>query len=82
MASRLEIGTVVAPIAESACASILFIDDGPIDQSTDPMMLGRGLITMGAVRMHGAAKLPYAAVVGHPIVGDTSFTLADVPSGW
>ena len=82
MASRLEIGTVEAPIAETARASILFIDDGPIDQSTDPMMLGRGLITMGAVRMHGAAKLPYAAVVGHRIVGDTSFTLADVPSGW
>ena len=82
MASRLEIGDVKAPIAEGARATVTFIDDGPIDETLDPMRLGRGLITMGAVRMHGAAKLPYAAVVGHPVAGDLSFTLAEPPSGW
>lgn len=82
MASRLEIGTVETPIAEGVRAGILFIDDGPIDEAIDPMRLGRGLITMGAVRMHGAVKRPYAAVVGHPVVGDASFALAEPPTGW
>ncbi len=81
-AGLLEIGTSSAPIAPEATASIVFVDDGPIDRASDPTLIGRGALLHGTTVVHGAEKRAFVAVATFPRTGDTSVRLAEAPSGW
>lgn len=78
---ELQIGTAENPVEEGT-VKILFVDDGDLDPAKDPMLLGRGLISHGAARIHGAEKLVHWRVSEDPMAGDTSLLLAEEPRGW
>ena len=78
----LQIGTAQAPINANVEAKIVFIDDGPMDRSLDPAMLGRGAILHGRTEIYGASKLPFTTVAQFPKAGDKFIQLEAVPTGW
>lgn len=80
--SGLVIGDSQDPIPSNRRATLSFPDFGPIDRSADPSMLGRGVISMGSVSMHGSARRPFTSVDPHPVAGDTVLRLAEDPTGW
>ncbi len=81
--SLLTIGTAEAPIESGVEAEILIdASRGAIDSSLDPTLLGRGLITHGVVRIHGAAKTTHLPLAVAPRAGDQQLTLASAPTGW
>ncbi|QDT70045.1 Bifunctional hemolysin/adenylate cyclase precursor [Planctomycetes bacterium MalM25] len=78
----LHMGTAETPVQSGVTAKLLFTDNGPIDRVADPFALGRGLITHGQVRLHGAAVTPFAAAIGGLRAGDTTLRLENAPTGW
>lgn len=78
----LTIGTEANPVDPNVSAIISFADNGPIDVAWDPMLLSRGLVSHGAVDIHGAEKESFLKVAVDPMKGDTTLTLESVPSGW
>ncbi len=81
-AGHLTIGTVDNPVEASVETVIQFADNGPIDVGWDPLLLSRGLITMGDVEIHGAHKDTFLKTAVDPMAGDTSMTLETAPEGW
>jgi Ca2+-binding RTX toxin-like protein len=79
---RLEIGTAANPIQLGVVAHLMFTDNGPIDRTTDPFALGRGLITHGSVSMYGASTTSFENIVGSALAGSNVLQLASWPSGW
>jgi hypothetical protein len=81
---RLEIGTAASPISANATARVVIRARGgkPIDQSSDPLELGRGVIAHGMVEIHGAAKTPFVAVSTAPRAGAATIVVDQAPSGW
>jgi hypothetical protein len=79
---RLETGTPQKPIAAGATAHLLFSDTGAIDTARDPFLMGRGLISHGAVTICGREMKPYAALASPPRAGDQVLHFADAPTGW
>ena len=75
----LEIGTQTDPIQPDASAKVVFIDDGPV---SDPNLLSRGAVLMGATVIHGAAKTHRAVISPHATQGDSVLNLTTTPSGW
>jgi hypothetical protein len=63
--SRLEGGTPAAPLENVQIIG----RNGPLNRSTDPEEFGRGLVWLGAVRLHGAAKTPFVRVTEEPLAG-------------
>jgi len=79
---RLTIGTADNPVVGDVSAEIVIANNGPIDTDWDPMLLSRGVISHGAVEMHGEEKTTHLKVDADPMAGDASITLAEVPENW
>jgi hypothetical protein len=69
-------------IQTSNPATITFTDNGPIDTMWDPMLLSRGLISMGTVTLAGAATTQYLTLAQPAHQGDTILHLASAPVNW
>ncbi|NOX94034.1 MAG: hypothetical protein GXP04_02740 [Alphaproteobacteria bacterium] len=82
MKGHVTIGTVDNPVAANVSAVIQIADNGPIDVSWDPMLLSRGVVSMGDFEVHGAEKEAFLKVATDPMAGDTSITLEAPPEGW
>jgi hypothetical protein len=80
--SRLEIGTEATPIDPDRTARLTFVDRGPIDEDDDPRRIGKGLVTMGTVEIHGAERTNWTSLDQHATVGDDEISLSDPPTGW
>lgn len=79
---RLTIGTADDPVAPDVQAVISIADNGPIDVAWDPMLLSRGVISHGAVEIHGAQKDAFLRLAVDPMKGDTTLVLEAPPEGW
>lgn len=77
----LTIGTATAPMPADKLCRIIFTD-AVIDQGNDPKKLGKGLISNGVARIHGAPRLAHTSLAGDARKDDTSITLAEDPTGW
>ncbi|NET35036.1 MAG: hypothetical protein F6K19_23910 [Cyanothece sp. SIO1E1] len=80
--SVLEIGTKANPIQADKQARIIIDGGEPINKKWDPTELSRGLITHGAVRIHGADKADFLALAQDAQAGDNTLVLKDTPKGW
>ena len=79
---HLEIGNASAPVAADATAAVV-IADRPIDTARDPAQVGTGLIGLGRVTMHGAARTPtFIRTRREPLAGDRTLELEQPVSGW
>jgi PKD repeat protein len=78
---ELQIGTAANPVAANVKAEIVFPDQ-PLDLVHDPEQYGNGLIALGTVTIHGAAKDSFVPLAVAPRAGDTTLTLAQPVSGW
>ena len=78
----LTIGTETNPVDPNVSAVISFADNGPINVRWDPLLLSRGLISEGAVDIHGAEKEAFLKVAVDPMKGDTTLKLDGAPDGW
>ena len=79
---RLEVGAAAAPVAAGVTAEIV-IADRPIDPAVDPAQVGNGLIGLGKVTMHGAARTPtFVRTRREPLAGDETLELEQAASGW
>lgn len=78
----LEIGTIDTPVQSDVTASIIIADNGNIDLGWDPMMLSRGIVSHGAIEIHGSEKTSHLKVDIDAMAGDTSLVLNEVPTGW
>jgi hypothetical protein len=81
LGGTLQVGTAANPIAANVMANIV-IANQPINTSFDPEQFGTGVIVLGTVVMHGAAKTPYATLSQEAHAGDTVLRLATPVSGW
>ncbi|RBP52878.1 G8 domain-containing protein [Arenicella xantha] len=81
MKSSLKIGTVNQPIGGNVKSEIIFIDDA-IDKNIDPSQMGHGLVAIGQVDIHGAAKLPYSTLGAPALRGMSSIRLNGDLSTW
>ena len=79
---KLEIGTEHDPIAANVKTEIVIANNGNIDTSWDPMLFSRGIVSHGAVEIHGAEKTSFLEVDDAPMAGDRTITLAEAPEGW
>jgi PKD repeat protein len=77
----LIVGTASNPIAANVHANI-DIANQAINTAIDPSQFGTGLIVLGNVTMHGAAKTPYVALAQEAHAGDTVLHLASAATGW
>ena len=75
-------GTAATPIMPQYKATVLFADRGPIDRVWDPFAFSRGLISMGTVRVFGAATTGHVALAVAPTVGSTTLRLAGAQVNW
>ena len=75
-------GTAAAPIMPQYTATVLFADRGPIDRVWDPFALSRGMLSMGTVRVFGAATTGHVALAVAPTVGSTTIRLAGAQVNW
>src|SRR5205085_1757115 len=69
-------------IAATATASLRFADSGPIDGGHDPFLMGRGLISHGAVSIYGQEVTAYGALATAPRAGDKVLHMATAPVHW
>ena len=79
---KLSMGSVASPINGNVSAEIIFADNGPININWDPQLLSRGLVSHGAVEIHGGKKLTFSKLATPPSRGDKSITLESAPTGW
>lgn len=80
---RIEVGTDDAPIAEGVRAEIIIIADDEMDvDGVDVRQVGRGIVPHGPTRMVGTHKTAFVALLQDAHAGDTTLTLAEVPTGW
>ncbi len=81
-AGTLHIGTTANPIASGVAARIVIADNGKnIDQTWDPLQLSRGVISHGAVEMHGETVTPFVSL-NAARRNATQLTLDSVPTQW
>ncbi|MEL6519411.1 MAG: G8 domain-containing protein [Pseudomonadota bacterium] len=81
-AGKLTIGTEDDPVQASFNSEIVFANNGAIDVNWDPNLLSRGLVALGEVEIHGQEKTSHHKVSVDPMAGDTSLTLAELPTNW
>ncbi len=86
MSGELIIGTEANPIGadgSGVTARVTIADAGEgFDHSVDMQELGRGIIAMGRVEMHGADVTEYTGLATQPMAGDTEFVLNEAPENW
>lgn len=79
---HLVIGTEDNPVQPDVKVDIVFADNGNIDTGWDPLLLSRGLVTHGSLRIHGAEKSAFLKVETDAMAGDRTLVLEEVPTGW
>lgn len=79
---HLIMGTEDDPVRPNVNIDIVFADNGNIDTSWDPGLLSRGLLSQGAVSIHGAEKTSHVKVEVDAMAGDSRLVLSEVPEGW
>jgi Bacterial Ig domain/G8 domain len=79
---RLEIGTAAVPVDPDLLVEVLIAGEGDIDVALDPMLLSRGVVSHGAVEIHGARKTAFLKVGDVPVRGDRDMVLETAPEGW
>ncbi len=79
---HLEIGTAENPVEAGVSTQILIANNGDIDVGWDPMLLSRGIVSLGEVDINGAEKTAFLKVAEAPMKGDTVIDLAETPEGW
>ena len=72
---KLEIGNEDNPLDAQYSADIIIADNGPIDTSYDPMLLSRGIVSLGEVKISGHNPLTWSKVEEDPMAGDTTLEL-------
>lgn len=77
-----EMGTVDQPISAAVTARLLITGSTPIDRTADPFGISRGLISHGAVSIHGATVVSSSAVVSPAVAGTSTLLLSSAPWGW
>jgi hypothetical protein len=78
----LEAGSAASPLAASARAEIV-IADRKFDREIDPTEIGHGIVALGKVTLHGAAKTPTFVRLGRePLAGQAALVLEQPPDGW
>ena len=78
----LEIGTPGEPVEPTVTAEVV-IADRPFDTSIDPSQVGHGIVALGKVTMHGAARRPaFSRVSREPLAGQTSLAIEQPVAGW
>jgi Ca2+-binding RTX toxin-like protein len=75
-------GTEEEPIAANVQAKLTFTDNGAINRTWDPFGMSRGLITHGAVRIHGAEVTSSVTLAVPALAGTTVLQLAGATTGW
>ncbi|NER79946.1 MAG: PKD domain-containing protein [Leptolyngbya sp. SIO1D8] len=78
----LNIGTAAKPIQADKTAQIVIANEGKINTKWDPTQLGRGLVTHGKVRIHGAEKTDFVGLAQDAQAGDSELVLKGRPAGW
>ena len=78
----LMLGNKNAPIDGGVSATINIIDYGDLDTVRDGQLLGRGILALGPVTMHGERKTTHAKVAVDPRQNDTQITLEAAPLNW
>ncbi|HEY3897975.1 MAG TPA: G8 domain-containing protein [Chthoniobacter sp.] len=78
----LSMGTDAAPIGAGYSATITIIDPGPINTTTDPNVMSRGVLVEGKLLMEGAPKTPYVTVTADALKGTSVITPGQAPTGW
>ncbi|MFA3921100.1 G8 domain-containing protein, partial [Ruegeria hyattellae] len=79
--STLTIGVEGNPVQPDVNAEIV-ITDSKINLSEDPSQLGHGVVTHGAVEIHGATKAPYLRLAEEPEAGDRTLKLEGDVDSW
>ena len=86
MYGELIIGTEANPIGadgSGVTARITIADAGEaFDHSVDIEELGRGIISMGRVEMHGADVTSYGKLAVEAVAGDTEFVFDGLQDNW
>lgn len=77
----LDIGTVSEPVPRQFTARLTFSGDTALDPSTDPFLIGKGLISHGSVSIQGAETTASARVV-EASAGRNWMRLAEMPKDW
>ncbi len=78
----LEVGTEQRPVAANIQAEIV-ITNTPLNSTLDPDQYGTGLLALGEVSIHGAAKSPtFVRLSAEPRAGQTTMVLAQPVTGW
>ena len=78
----LVMGSKNAPIENGVTATIRIVDYGDLDTVRDGQLLGRGILALGPVIMHGERKTTHAKVATDPLQGQTQITMATAPHNW
>jgi len=78
----LRIGTEDNPVESGVAARIVIADGDLIDPEIDPLQLGKGVISHGAVEVYGQEVTPYVSLNVDPMRGDTQLVLDEVPTNW
>ena len=81
--SAINIGNSLSDrIANNRHATVTFEGQSPLDLASDPQLLGRGLVTIGALNIFGKEKLNHSRAAFGVEAGATSITLEEVPVRW
>jgi hypothetical protein len=78
----LHIGTAEQPIGDAFTARIEFPVDTPINETWDPTLVSRGLLSRGHVRMYGKYVTPFVELSVQPSAGATQLNLSETPRNW
>ena len=74
----IEAGTAAAP----ATGVVIVILDHALNVTADPLKFGTGILSFGAMRLHGAPKTAFVRVKQELRAGDTQIVMESLPSGW
>ncbi|WP_395375500.1 Ig-like domain-containing protein [Marinicella sp. W31] len=78
----LMLGSKNTPIDGNVTATINIIDYGDLDTARDGQLLGRGILALGPVIIHGERKTTHGKVAIDPRLGDTQITMDSAPLNW
>ncbi|QDV26829.1 G8 domain-containing protein [Aureliella helgolandensis] len=83
----MTIGTADDSVAPSQKAEIVFTDSTPKTGTKnapgeDIWNFGNGLIVLGTLELHGAAKTAFARATSDLVAGETALSLDAIPSDW
>lgn len=82
MTGDLVIGTAANPVQDGVSVDLIVANNGAIDTGWDGMLMSRGIVSMGAVSIHGARKDSHEKVTVDPMAGSMTLEFAGLPEGW